>query len=97
MERCWGAPLIHGKAGEHSNPPTAAQPPAAATPPGDPGSDDSRFSDPLKAERRKINQLEKEIRTLRQQHPWGIDAQPVFHELHLERLCPRYRQHRIRE
>jgi hypothetical protein len=30
-------------------------------------SDDSRLSDPLRAERRKSNQLEKEIRTLRQQ------------------------------
>ncbi|MFN9872320.1 MAG: hypothetical protein ACK55E_12890 [Cyanobacteriota bacterium] len=49
------------------DPPTTAQPPAAATPLGDPGSDDSRSADPLKAERRKNNQLEKEIRTLRQQ------------------------------
>jgi hypothetical protein len=47
--------------------PAAAQPPAAATPHGDPASDESRSSDPLKAERRKNNQLEKEIRTLRQQ------------------------------
>jgi hypothetical protein len=31
------------------DPPAAAKPPAAATPPGDPGSDDSRSSDPLKA------------------------------------------------
>ena len=52
----------------------AGEPPAqqpstsAATPPSDPnGADDSRSSDPLKAERRKNNQLEKEIRTLRQQ------------------------------
>ena len=29
--------------------------------------DDTRSSDPLRAERRKTNQLEKEIRTLRQQ------------------------------
>lgn len=49
------------------DPPAATQPPAAATPSGDPGNDDSRSSDPLKAERRKNNQLEKEIRTLRQQ------------------------------
>jgi hypothetical protein len=47
--------------------PTTAQPPAAATPPGVPSADDSRSADPLKAERRKNNQLEKEIRTLRQQ------------------------------
>jgi hypothetical protein len=49
------------------DPPAAAQPPAAATPPSDTGTDDSRSADPLKAERRKNNQLEKEIRTLRQQ------------------------------
>ena len=48
-------------------PPAAAQPPAAATPPSDTAGDDSRSSDPLKAERRKNNHLEKEIRTLRQQ------------------------------
>jgi hypothetical protein len=48
-------------------PPAGAQPPAAATPPADAGADDSRSSDPLKAERRKNNHLEKEIRTLRQQ------------------------------
>jgi len=48
--------------------PAAATPPTAATPPSDPnGGDDSRSADPLKAERRKNNQLEKEIRTLRQQ------------------------------
>ncbi len=50
-----------------SDPLAAAQPPASATPPSDIGTDDSRSSDPLKAERRKNNQLEKEIRTLRQQ------------------------------
>ena len=33
----------------------------------EPGGDDHRSSDPLRAERRKSNQLEKEIRTLRQQ------------------------------
>ncbi|MEI7952916.1 MAG: hypothetical protein WCH37_09595, partial [Synechococcaceae cyanobacterium ELA182] len=49
------------------DPPAAAQPPASATPPSDIGTDDSRSADPLKAERRKNNQLEKEIRTLRQQ------------------------------
>jgi hypothetical protein len=49
------------------DPPAAAQPLASATPPSDIGTDDSRSSDPLKAERRKNNQLEKEIRTLRQQ------------------------------
>ena len=38
--------------------------PAAAA---DPGGDEHRSSDPLRAERRKNNQLEKEIRTLRQQ------------------------------
>ena len=38
--------------------------PAAAA---EPGGDDHRSSDPLRAERRKSNQLEKEIRTLRQQ------------------------------
>jgi hypothetical protein len=48
-------------------PPAAATPPAATTPTSDPGTDDSRSSDPLKAERRKNNHLEKEIRTLRQQ------------------------------
>ncbi|MEA5414513.1 hypothetical protein [Synechococcus sp. BA-132 BA5] len=48
-----------------SDPP--AQPPAAAAPPVDLGSDDARSSDPLRAERRKNNQLEKDIRTLRQQ------------------------------
>ena len=50
-----------------ADPPAAATPPAAASPPADAGSDDSRSSDPLKAERRKNNHLEKEIRTLRQQ------------------------------
>ena len=49
------------------DPPAAAQPPASATPPSDIGTDDSRSADPLKAERRKNNQLEKEFRTLRQQ------------------------------
>jgi hypothetical protein len=49
------------------DPPAASQAPAAATPPSDIGTDDSRSADPLKAERRKNNQLEKEIRTLRQQ------------------------------
>jgi hypothetical protein len=49
------------------DPPAPAQPPAAAAPPADGGTDDSRSSDPLKAERRKNNHLEKEIRTLRQQ------------------------------
>ncbi len=49
------------------DPPAAAQPLASATPPSDIGTDDSRSADPLKAERRKNNQLEKEIRTLRQQ------------------------------
>ena len=38
--------------------------PAAAS---EPGGDDHRSSEPLRAERRKSNQLEKEIRTLRQQ------------------------------
>lgn len=33
----------------------------------EPGGDEHRSSDPLRAERRKSNQLEKEIRTLRQQ------------------------------
>ena len=47
--------------------PAATQTPASATPPRDIGTDDSRSADPLKAERRKNNQLEKEIRTLRQQ------------------------------
>ena len=50
-----------------SDPPAPAQPPAAATPPADSSGDDGRSSDPLKAERRKNNHLEKEIRTLRQQ------------------------------
>jgi hypothetical protein len=49
------------------DPSAAAQPPAAATPPADASTDDGRSSDPLKAERRKNNHLEKEIRTLRQQ------------------------------
>jgi len=49
------------------DPPAASQPPASATPASDIGTDDSRSADPLKAERRKNNQLEKEIRTLRQQ------------------------------
>jgi hypothetical protein len=39
----------------------------ASTAAAEPGSDDHRSSDPLRAERRKSNQLEKEIRTLRQQ------------------------------
>jgi hypothetical protein len=39
------------------DPPAPSQPPAAATHPGDSGTDDSRSSDPLKAERRKNNQL----------------------------------------
>jgi hypothetical protein len=49
------------------DPPAPAQPPAAATSPADSSGEDSRSSDPLKAERRKNNHLEKEIRTLRQQ------------------------------
>ena len=49
------------------DPPAVAQPPAAATPPADSSGEDGRSSDPLKAERRKNNHLEKEIRTLRQQ------------------------------
>ena len=49
------------------DPPAPAQPPAATTPPADSSGDDGRSSDPLKAERRKNNHLEKEIRTLRQQ------------------------------
>jgi hypothetical protein len=40
---------------------------AAASEAGAPPLDDSRLSEPLRAERRKSNQLEKEIRTLRQQ------------------------------
>ena len=48
-------------------PPAQQSSASAATPPADPSSDDTRSSDPLKAERRKNNQLEKEIRTLRQQ------------------------------
>jgi hypothetical protein len=44
-----------------------AQPPAPAPAAADLSSDDTRSSDPLRAERRKSNQLEKEIRTLRQQ------------------------------
>ena len=40
---------------------------AAASEVGAPPLDDSRLSEPLRAERRKSNQLEKEIRTLRQQ------------------------------
>jgi hypothetical protein len=51
-----------------TNPGESTAPPAtAAATAADPGGDDSRSSDPLKAERRKNNQLEKEIRTLRQQ------------------------------
>ena len=46
---------------------TGQQPAAAATPPADPAGDDGRSADPLKTERRKNNQLNKEIRTLRQQ------------------------------
>ncbi len=45
---------------------SAADPPATAAA-AEPGGDDHRSSDPLRAERRKSNQLEKEIRTLRQQ------------------------------
>ena len=45
----------------------AAATSAKATPPADGASDDSRLAEPLRAERRKSNQLEKEIRTLRQQ------------------------------
>jgi len=44
-----------------------SQPATAAASAADPGSDNNRSSDPLRAERRKTNQLEKEIRTLRQQ------------------------------
>jgi hypothetical protein len=44
----------------------AGDPPATAAA-AEPGGDDHRSSDPLRAERRKSNQLEKEIRTLRQQ------------------------------
>jgi hypothetical protein len=40
---------------------------AAASEAGAPPLDDSRLNEPLRAERRKSNQLEKEIRTLRQQ------------------------------
>ena len=40
---------------------------AAQSEAGAPPADDSRLTDPLRAERRKSNQLEKEIRTLRQQ------------------------------
>ena len=40
-----------------------SEPAAASSPP----ADDSRLAEPLRAERRKSNQLEKEIRTLRQQ------------------------------
>ena len=40
---------------------------SAATAPVDSGSDESSSSDPLNAERRKTNQLEKEIRILWQQ------------------------------
>jgi len=39
----------------------------ASTAAAEPGGDDHCSSDPLRAERRKSNQLEKEIRTLRQQ------------------------------
>ncbi|MCP9861137.1 MULTISPECIES: hypothetical protein [unclassified Cyanobium] len=47
---------------------SAGDPPAPATAAGaDTGGDDHRSSDPLRAERRKTNQLEKEIRTLKQQ------------------------------
>jgi hypothetical protein len=49
------------------DPPAPSQPPAAATHPGDSGTDNSRSYESLKAERRKNKQLEKEIRTLRQQ------------------------------
>ena len=42
---------------------TQGEPAAASSPP----ADDSRLAEPLRAERRKSNQLEKEIRTLRQQ------------------------------
>ena len=42
---------------------TGQQPAAATTPPADPAGEDGRFADPLKTERRKNNQLEKEIRT----------------------------------
>ena len=45
---------------------SAGDPPATAAT-AEPGGDDHRSSDPLRAERRKSNQLEKEIRTLRQQ------------------------------
>ena len=40
---------------------------AAQSEAGAPPADDSRLTEPLRAERRKSNQLEKEIRTLRQQ------------------------------
>ena len=48
-------------------PPAAATPPTAATSPADASTDDGRSYDPLKAERRKNNHLEKEIGTLHQQ------------------------------
>lgn len=46
---------------------TPVQPMATAAAAATPATDDHRSSDPLRAERRKSNQLEKEIRTLRQQ------------------------------
>ena len=58
-----GAADGQGTADTSAGDPPAPAPAAAA----DPGGDDHRSSDPLRAERRKSNQLEKEIRTLRQQ------------------------------
>lgn len=50
--------------------PPLPPPPASRAPPADaaaPPADDGRLAEPLRAERRKSNQLEKEIRTQRQQ------------------------------
>jgi len=50
-----------------ADPPVASAAPAKPAAPADAGSDDGRLAEPLRAERRKSNQLEKEVRTLRQQ------------------------------
>jgi len=55
-----------GSDGQGTADASAGDPPATAAA-AEPGGDDHRSSDPLRAERRKSNQLEKEIRTLRQQ------------------------------
>jgi hypothetical protein len=57
-----------------------------------PAADDNRLSEPLRTERRKSNQLEKEIRTLRQQLNRFSEINPEGHS----RLQEAERQKRAR-